>query len=68
MDFKNKRIKIFSATAIAVLVILAITAFYAISFMKESITSTLDSNLKKQAPVIRFDFEKLKNIGIITNQ
>ena len=62
--FKNKRIMIFVAVAIVITIILCVVIFSAIDFMGGAITSTSGSSVTSVVP-IRFNFDKLKQIGII---
>ncbi|MEK7149736.1 MAG: hypothetical protein AAB757_02075 [Patescibacteria group bacterium] len=60
----KKRIMIFSGIAAAIVIILAIAAYFAVNFMKE-ITITTSEARQNKTPIIKFSFDKLKEIGII---
>lgn len=64
-DLKNKRKIIFSSIAMVIFAILFFITYVTIRFMENTIETTLTSDGSAKIQPIRFDFEKLKEIGII---
>ena len=61
---KNKK-AIFITSAILTVIILFGIFFYAVSFISDALKSTFDANIVQNQSSNRFEFEKLKKIGII---
>lgn len=61
---KNKRIMIFFGAAILITIVLGTVVVSAINFMGGAITETSGGAETKAVPV-RFNFDRLKQIGII---
>lgn len=55
---------IFYGIAAAIVIILAVAAYFAVNFMKKITTATSEARQNK-TPIIKFNFDKLKEIGII---
>ena len=62
---ENKRVAIFSVIAAAIVLIMGLTVFSAISFMERVAETSLAPNINRPSLTTRFKFEKLKEIGII---
>jgi hypothetical protein len=62
---KNKRIMAFLAIAIVISVTLIYAIIDSIEFMENTITTTSELGVGNKGPAVRFNFDKLKEIGII---
>jgi|GEM_PF-7069514 len=60
----KKREIIFTVAGVLILAILLVIIFFTIAFAK-NIFNDMESQNNLTSPVARFNFEKLKNIGII---
>ncbi|MDI6717688.1 MAG: hypothetical protein QMD86_01375 [Patescibacteria group bacterium] len=65
--FKNKNI-IFIASVALIAIFLVVFTAYSINFLKSKLKLVLETDLGQQNPHIGFQFEKLKEMGIIESQ
>lgn len=66
-SFKTQNI-VFLASAIVIMILLAIIFIGSVGFLKDKASSVWGNNTAQNNGVSGFDFEKLKKVGIITNQ
>jgi len=64
LDPKKKREIALAASGAVIAVILIAVILFAINFAKNTL-ETIEGQKSDQSPVTRFNFEKLKSIGII---
>jgi len=64
MNPQKKREVIFTIAGVFILLMLLIVVFFTISFAKDTF-KTIEDRDNAGAPITRFDFGKLKDIGII---
>jgi len=64
MISSKKREIIFTIAGVLIITTLVIVIFFTITFAK-NIFQIIESQNNSVSPVVRFNFEKLKNIGII---
>ena len=64
-NIKNKEI-IFLAAAVLITIFLIFSVAYSISFIKSNLGAALGSDSNQKKAPLEFKFEKLKEIGIIS--